>query len=183
MSWAYEVRRDQIAGPAWLNTELYEVVAKSSGLSTDAERRLMMRTLLAERFHLVFHRESRTLPVYEMTAGKGGAKLRPSKLADSPVTVVQTADSYELTAVSMSEFAVRLFELGAVDHPTIDKTGLQGKFDISLKFHDGYRPRMNAPGAADTFSVMGELGLKLELKKVPTEILVVDQAERVPVEN
>jgi uncharacterized protein (TIGR03435 family) len=85
----------------------------------------------------------------------------------------------------MSEFAVRLTELGASDLPVVDRTGLQGFFDISLKFPDGWRPspRPDAFGAASIFTILEEqLGLKLELRKTPTEILVIDHVEK-PSEN
>ena len=184
IQWAYDVRRDQIMRPSWLNTEKYDIVAKAGGPSTEAQLRQMLQAMLAERFKLTFHRETKTIPVYEMVVGKGGPKLTESKSGDSVYPRVSRS-SYDFVHASMSEFAVRLTELGASDLPVVDRTGLQGFLDISLKFPDGWRPRPRpyAFGAASIFTILEEqLGLKLELRKTPTEMLVIDHVEK-PSEN
>jgi uncharacterized protein (TIGR03435 family) len=181
--WAYDARRDQIVGPDWLNRERYDIVAKAGGPSTERQLRLMLQTLLAERFKLAFHRETKTLPVYEMLVAKGGARLIESKSGDS-ANLRAGRLSYEIPHTTLPEFALRLQELGAVDYPVVDRTGIEGTFDITLKFVDGYRPRADAIPGGSTFTILEEqLGLKLELRKVPTEILVIDRAEKIPVAN
>ena len=182
--WAYDVRFDQITRPAWLNTERYDIVAKTAGPSTESQLRLMLQSLLAERFQLALHRETKPLSVYEMVAAKSGPKLTESKSGDTGGTSTNRA-SYELRHTSLPEFAVRLAELGAVDLPVVDRTGIQGSFDISLKFPDGWRPSPQPdPNGVSIFTILEEqLGLKLELRKSATEILVVDHAEKVPVGN
>lgn len=181
--WAYELRLDQISGPGWLNTERYDVAAKTDSPSTEQQLRLMLQTLLAERFKLVFHRETKILPVYELVAGKGSSKLREAK-GDEKSELSVTRASYALHHASMSELAERLVELGAVDHPVADRTGIQGSFDFSLSFPEGWRPGPTSDRSGiSIFSILEEqLGLKLELRKSPVETLVVDQAER-PSEN
>jgi uncharacterized protein (TIGR03435 family) len=183
--WAYAVRRDQIVCPQWFKTELYDVVAKAAGPAPEAELRLMMQKLLADRFKLTFHRETQTLSVYEMVVAKGGPKLIESKLAEN-VQYRSDRGAYQLPHTSMGEFATILVELGAVSLPVADRTGIPGFFDITLTFPEGTRPmdRPDILGTADIFGIMEkQLGLKLEERKMPTEILVIDHAERVPTEN
>ncbi len=180
--WAYDVRRDQIVGPDWLNRENYDIVAKAAGPSTEHQLRVMLQALLAERFKLTIHRETKTLPVYEMVVAKAGPKLIESKSESGNVRTGR--GSYEIPHTTLPEFALRLQELGAVDYPVVDRTGIPGTFDITLNFVDGYRPRADAIPGASTFTILEEqLGLKLELRKVPTEVLVIEHAEKIPIGN
>lgn len=182
---AYEVKFDQITRPAWLDSEAYDITAKSAAPSTEKQIRLMLQALLADRFKLALHRETKSLERYEMTVGKGGPKLTTTNSDDTP-GVQARRDGYDFTHTTMSLFAGRLNGIGAVDIPVVDHTGLEGAFDISLRFPNGWRPR---PGVEDTsglsiFSILEQqLGLKLELRKLPTEILVIDHAEKTPTEN
>lgn len=181
--WAYDLRRDQIFGPDWLTRDNYDIVAKAASPSTERQLRLMLQTLLAERFKLTFHRDTKTLPVYEMVVAKAGPRLVESKSGDD-VNLLVGRFSYEIPHTTMPEFALRLQELGAVDYPVVDRTGIQGTFDITLRFPDGYRPRADANAPVSIFSIMEEqLGLKLELRRAPAEILVIDHAEKIPVGN
>jgi uncharacterized protein (TIGR03435 family) len=186
MQWAYNVRRDQIINPVGFKaeSELYTVVARAAEPSPENQFRLMLQNLLAERYKLAFHRETKRLAVYEMVVAKGGPKLVESKLTE---TIYQRSGrtSYELPHTSMSELAKRLLELGAVSLPVVDRTAIPGFFDISLKFPDGMRPmdRLEIPVAANIFDIMEkQLGLKLEERKPAVEVLVIDHAER-PTEN
>ena len=183
IQWAYEVRRDQVAGPDWMKTERYDILAKSVAPASEKDSRVMMRSLLAERFHLTFHRETKPMDVYEMTVGKGGAKLTESKLSEN-VNPRMTATSFEFGHVTMAEFAKYLGEIGATNLPVADRTGISGFFDIVLKLAEHERIT-EIPGAGvSTFDALQEqLGLKLEARKIPTEILVVDVAEKIPMEN
>jgi len=174
------VRGDQIISPVWFKTEHFTIVAKAAEPSTESQFRLMLQNLLAERFKLAFHRETKMLSVYEMVVAKGGPKLVESKLTED-VYRPSGRTAYELPHTSMPEFATRLVELGAVSLPVVDRTGIPGFFDITLTFPEGMRPmdRLDIPAAADIFSIMEkQLGLKLEERKAPAEILVIDHAER-----
>ena len=79
--WAYRVKEYQISGPAWLNddSESFDIEAKMPPATSKAQLRLMMRTLLEERFKLSLHRETRGLPIYELLVAKGGARLEKPK--------------------------------------------------------------------------------------------------------
>src|SRR5262249_34514097 len=139
-----------------------------------------LQNLLAERFKLAFHRESKIVSVYEMVVAKGGPKLVESKLTED-VYRPSIRTAYELPHVSMSEFATRLVELGAVSLPVVERTGLAGVFDVTLTFPEGSRPmdRTDIPVAADIFTILEkQVGLKLQERKGPTEMLIIDHAER-----
>ena len=75
---AYGVKDYQVSGPAWINSDRYDVIGKSAGPATDGELRQMLQPLLAERFKLALHRETKDLPVYVLTAGKNTSKLHQS---------------------------------------------------------------------------------------------------------
>jgi len=180
IQWAYNIRRDQIVSPPWTRGEFYDIAAKTSAPSTEDQIRVMLQSLLAERFQLAYHRESRMLSVYQMVVAKSGSKLVESKSGEgsNPRT---TRISYPLPHTSMAELALKLQELGAVSLPVVDRTGLTGYFDITLTFPEGSRPtdRPGGGNEADIFSILEkQLGLKLEEKKSATEVLVVDRAER-----
>jgi uncharacterized protein (TIGR03435 family) len=173
----------------------------------------MLQRLLAERFKLRVHRETRELPLYSLTVGRNGPKLRPhveappAAEADKPLPDVQgriksDADGYPILPkgkpiMVMSNERARyqwvdtdlapLVELLAdkLGGPVRDDTGLQGKYDIALFW--SMRP-LSAQPDADTgpnlfVAVQEQLGLKLEKKKGPVEVVVVDHAEKVPTGN
>ena len=183
LQWAYSLRLDQVAGPEWLNRDRFDIDARAAAPTPESRLRLMLQALLAERFRLGLHRETKDLAVYEMAAAKSGPKLTPSTSAGANPQV--TAGSYVIPHVSMADFALRLRELGAVDLPVVDRTNLQGVFDITLRFADGWRPSTRPdPGGVSIFTILEQqLGLRLELRKSPAEILIVDQAERTPTAN
>jgi uncharacterized protein (TIGR03435 family) len=123
----------------------------------------MLQTLLAERLHLSFHRETKTLPTYEMTVAKGGAKLVESKTSAGADWHVNQ-QSYEIPHTSMAGFAQRLLELGAVDLPVVDRSGLDGTYDISLQFPSSWRPSTHPdPEGVSIFTIL-DTQLRLTLK-------------------
>ena len=83
IEWAYDVKEDDVAGgPSWLDTDIFDVIAKVPEGTTPATAKLMMQALLAERFGLVARNEKRPMPRYVLTVGKGGSKLKPAAKAD-----------------------------------------------------------------------------------------------------
>src|SRR5260370_535361 len=76
---AYAVKRHQVSGPDWLTTSRYDIAAKAAGPVPEAQLKLMLQTLLADRFKLTFHRETKELPVYAMVPAKKGPKLHDSQ--------------------------------------------------------------------------------------------------------
>jgi uncharacterized protein (TIGR03435 family) len=177
---AYGVKDYQIAGPGWLATEHYDILAKAAGPVPDDELKVMLRGLLAARFKLAFHKETRMLPAYALVPGKNGPKVH-AVTADGPARVFANSARGGIAAegVSMARFADLL--AAKVDRPVQDATGLPGVFNIKLEF----TADMNAtPDGASVFAALQEqLGLKLEARQAPVEMLVIDHVEKVPVEN
>jgi uncharacterized protein (TIGR03435 family) len=159
---AYSVQAFQISGgPAWINSERYDIQAKADGNASGKQMiGPMLQTLLEDRFKLSLHRETKLLPAYELTVAKGGAKLQHSKEGgctpfsmDSPQLppmrvpgepgstfcgflgfgVEGLSRKLEMAGVSMAELATSLSR-GQLQRPVIDKTGLGGTFDIKLRW-------------------------------------------------
>lgn len=186
VQWAYHVSSYQIAGPGASGSERYDIAAKTAGPTHEDQLRRMMQALLADRFKLVLHRETKDLPVYLLTAAKNGPKLQPTKVDASGATrVVDGSFIYE--HLSMEEFASRISNLRGVERPVLDRTGIEGLYDFAIKFADSNKDMKLAMRDGDTPSVFRllteQLGLKLESGKAPIDMLVIDHVEKVPTEN
>src|SRR5207244_1838285 len=135
MEWAYRIQPFQHSGgPSWIETDRYDVVAKAEGNATADRMRLMVQTLLADRFKLKFHRESKVLPVYVISLGKTAPKLFPPKDEETHSLRVipqkepdQKTTSYHVVATrfSLTQFTDTFArQLGSV---IVDQTGLTGE--------------------------------------------------------
>jgi uncharacterized protein (TIGR03435 family) len=189
VQWAYHLQAIQISGPSWFDDNRYDIVAKAAGETPVERQRVMMQTLLAERFKLAFHRETKEMPAYVFTVAKGGHKLKPSQsegeMEVKPSSTSKMAAAFSrVTLAQLSEMAQSPLQ-GVV----VDQTGLKGSYDFTLDmspFMGGgdFRPT----GIEDIITMIiqavnEQLGIKIEQKKVPAELLIVDHAEKVPVEN
>jgi uncharacterized protein (TIGR03435 family) len=195
---AYRLKTDQIfGGPGWMDTETYNMNAKAERPSNTEELHIMLQNLLAERFHLQFHKEMRELPVYAMTVDKSGPKMHPHEAASAGDPwidvaidkVVQTR--WTAKFVPMDYLAWRLSL--ALDRPVIDLTNLKGGYDFDLAYTRELPPGLpegallnGAPidtsGPTIFEALRQQLGLKLDRQKGPVYTLVVDHAEK-PIEN
>ena len=182
IKWAYSVQDSQISGPPWLQSEHYDITAKTDRPVTVAQLKLMMRTLLVERFQLTFHRQSRQLRSYVLTVAKSGHKLRESA-ADAKTSRQNSATGTVARAVTMGEFAD--FIAGPLKAPVVDMTGLKGKYDFVRGLYSlpSGECAGHETGFADTNGIIisalqGELGLKLESKRESVEVLVMDHVEK-----
>ncbi len=180
---AFGVKNYQIAGgPVWLDTDRFDVVAKADDDPSRKQMMTMLQALLAERFQLKVHRETKEGHVYALVAAKGGAKLKPSTADQSYVGLSrntptdQVGVSYTITGqkAAMAMFAERLGEL-ELGRPVLDRTGLQGEFDFRLDYGTA-----DNPGTEPSIftAIQEQLGLKLESAKGPVETLVIDGAEK-----
>jgi uncharacterized protein (TIGR03435 family) len=177
---AYQVKDYQISAPAWMSAEKYEVVANMPAGSTRAQAPAMLQALLATRFHLRFHREQKKLPIYALVALKGGAKLTPLEGTGkgSGGAVMRGGEGRVLAKrTTLPEFADLLTKV--CDRPVIESTGLAGAFDFDLTF-SGDLTTDSLPALSEALAA---LGLKLEKRDAPVEILVIDGADKVPIEN
>jgi uncharacterized protein (TIGR03435 family) len=176
---AYSVAKYQIAGPAWLDDERYVIVAKIPAGATGKQVPAMFQALLRDRFAMKLHRESRNLAVLALVVAKGGPKL---KAADSS-TGCHGESNKKVNSLDCHTSLAQLAEqLSAnADRPVVDKTMLEGPFEISL--HWIAEGAASDGGATLLDALPEQLGLRLEAQKAPVETLVVDSANRVPTEN
>jgi uncharacterized protein (TIGR03435 family) len=136
----------------------------------------MLQTLLAERFKLAIHRETKERTAYSLVVGKDGPRLHEVEAGAGRTTDGRGFLSAQ--KMSMSQLADSLSK--ALGVPVLNMTGIKGLFDIELKWaQDEY----SANGPSIFTVVQEQLGLKLEPRKGPVEIIVVDHAERVPTGN
>jgi uncharacterized protein (TIGR03435 family) len=179
----------QVSTPDWMNDERYDLTATMPAGTPPHEVLLMLQALLVDRFKLATHRETRELAVYALVVERNGLKLKPAEGFGTSVSSSPKGRSMRAN-VTMKGFAGTLSSL--MDRPVVDMTGLTGGFNINLEWApDEMRsnPGGNEGGAGDggpgptIYTALHEVGLKLESRKAPVEILVVDRGEKVPVEN
>jgi uncharacterized protein (TIGR03435 family) len=197
---AYDVRGHQISGgPNWLDSAKFDIDAKPDsatpippGPAGGPQMRLMIQSLLEDRFRLKVHRESREEPVYELVVAKGGPKLQPAtdSLKQQQRGMRMGRGQLTGTAAPVSILVAQLSQ--QLGRSVIDKTGLAGQYDFELKWtpeigqsQSGPTDAVPAPdltGASLFTAIQEQLGLKLESTKGPVEVLVIDSAEK-PSEN
>jgi len=184
---AYQVSKDRVTGgPKWDDTDRYDIEARSAGPAQDAELLRMLQRLLADRFRMTFHRENRTTDGYSLVPLKSGLKIKPDTTAGNASSNSKRG-FLDVQHIPMSKFAEMLSRFLGV--PVIDDTGAQGLYTFKLEFASVSPPAAvpgNAPpdpGGPTLFDVVAhQLGLKLENKKMPVEVIVIDKAEK-PDEN
>ena len=173
---AYSLRGYQIAGPSWIDEERYDIAARVSGRASDAQQRLMLQTMLADRFRLTAHAETRVLPAYELVVGKNGPKLHEATPDAIGSRVFPNAPGISAKQISMSRLAELLSM--KLDRPVADKTGLSGSFDVELKWTPDTAPPDADLGPSVFTAVEEQLGLKLEARRLPIEVLIIDHISR-----
>jgi uncharacterized protein (TIGR03435 family) len=180
-------------GPKWFNTERFDIEAKMTDADAAAMQKLardqrraqsqaMFQQLLADRFKLVAHWETREMPIYALVVGKNGTHMTPSKEVGSGTHTGN--GEFVATGVTMEDMARSLTqelsdELGRV---IVDKTGIVGKYDVSMKWTPDKgasgEPDAASPDAPPIFTAIQEqVGLKLEPAKGPVQVLVIDRLE------
>lgn len=184
---AWRVRDMQVAGPEWMEGETFTIEAKVPEGTPKDQVNEMLQKLLADRFGLSVHEETRAFSGYALVVAKGGPKLtasgpvspndRPTFPALPQGPAPQRGTHWHLGRISMEEFAADLWsETGS---PVLDMTGIGGSYDIVLETQPD---TPDEPGST-IFDAVRQLGLKMESRKVPVRILVVDQVSRTPTAN
>jgi uncharacterized protein (TIGR03435 family) len=186
ISAAYNVKDDAIVGgPNWIVSNHYDVNGKVTGSEgaappklTSPRRKLMIRALLADRFKLAVHEESKEAAIYELTIAKSGVKLHEGTPAPTNTPMTFAPGQISFNAAPIAAIADVLAR--ELHRPVIDKTGLTGKYDITLHWTE----QMNlSDNSADTSApsiftaVEEQLGLKLTSAKGPVKTLVIDHVE------
>jgi uncharacterized protein (TIGR03435 family) len=181
-------------GPAWQDTDRYEIVATHPGAIKEAERRLMMQAMLADRFGLVIHRESKEISGYALVACKSGPKIHAVEPGQHSMMLGRDAKTSERTLTATSAGMAGLAEILAniLARPVADKTGLEGLFDFAMEWTPdetqvGLRipgkevaePPADGPTGPSLFNALQDkLGLRLIADKAPVEVIVIDSAQK-----
>jgi bla regulator protein blaR1 len=196
-----------VGGPSWLDSERFDILAKAEGSPTPDQERLMLRALLAERFALSVHNETRELPLYAMVMARADGKLGPQlRRTDADCAAAYTwqgtgpppsrdgpcgsagpgrVGGMRFRGVTLDAFAK--FLATPAQRPVIDRTGLTGLFDIELELTAELGPPPPPPGMPDRvdrafapsmFTALQEqLGLKLDSRRGPIDVIVIDRVE------
>jgi uncharacterized protein (TIGR03435 family) len=188
--WAYDVKGFQVIAPGWLTSDRYDITAKASDSVPTERLRLMLRAVLAERFSLSLHREVKEVPVYALRMTSRRPKLQVSN-SDAPSSMRPNGGALEFHNMSMTELAERLpGRPFGIDRPVINKTALAGAFDFTMKLagndaelKSSLERRESDQDTSLFVAPLRDLGLRLQPEKGPVEMLIVDHAERKPVEN
>jgi uncharacterized protein (TIGR03435 family) len=196
IAFAYNIQIKQVvSAPDWADNDRYDIAAvpDAEGDPNVEQLRVMMRKLLTERFKLTFHHEKRELPAFVLTVGKNGSKVTPTQVTGSLPGFGMGPGKGGLTMhlinATMQDFTSFL-QMTVLDRPVVDQTGLTGKFDMSVLFSpddslfNGHPPKMPAQAegveSAPSFfdALQQTAGLKLEAKKAPVDVLVIDHVEK-----
>jgi uncharacterized protein (TIGR03435 family) len=195
---AWNVKDFQVAGASgWMDADRYDIDAVGANPFSAEEARKMMQALLADRFGLVVHTETLDRQGFVLLPAKNGPKL-PPPIEDPSVMFSRTPAgdrTLQATSISMKRFAEALSTtLGAI---VVDRTGIEGKYDVSFQWtpDPASEPRVTksgepmpapladaTPGPSIFTALQEKLGLKLEARKVPVEVIVIEHAQR-PSEN
>jgi len=148
----------------------------------------MLRTLLAERFKLEAHRETRDLQVFALVAAKGGFKLKPVEPGGSNRDTSHTAMGGVLTATKTSLDRLAVWLNRFTDLPVVNMTGIDGVFDFTLKYSLENENRKAEGNDAPKYPVVPlaiqeQLGLRMEKRTAKVEVLSIDRVEKTPIEK
>jgi uncharacterized protein (TIGR03435 family) len=200
---AYQVQTSTITGgPPWAGSDTFDIETKAEDPSTSTRDRLrqMIRSLLADRFKLTFHRESQEIGGFALVVDKNGAKLKEASNDDPPATpgnlpratCLGSKSKYGagLTGHNTAATCIATFLSDRLGRPVLDKTALSGIYNFTLEWVPGDNevgplsgPPVNNgdPTGPSLFSALQEqLGLRMESQKVPTQVIVIDRAEKPP---
>jgi uncharacterized protein (TIGR03435 family) len=171
---AYGVTERQIAGPAWIADDLYHINARLPAGARRSDVPAMLQGMLAGRFKLVVERAKKKMPVYALVVAKGGHKMKPVLNDDSGYGGgIRRIDGRGITMATLAN----LLSSRVADRPVIDSTGLGGRFAFRLEW------AQEPDDPSIYIAVREQLGLKLEPRRVLTELITVTHAERTPTEN
>lgn len=199
IQFAYGIASYQISAPGWIDDTAFTITAKAADRTADDDTlKLMLRTLLADRFGMKTHREQKQLPVFFLALAKNGPKIHESATPNGSKFVESKTEGAALFSenkgtlivarATMAEFVAKL--AGPLRQPVVDRTGLKGRYDLQIDMTPYLTPSGGdgGPNIADPVSFVAtafqdQLGLKLESGKEMTDLLVVDAISRTPSEN
>jgi len=189
--WAWSIQpAEHSGGPAWMDTDRYDIAAKAEGNPSDDEMKRMVQTLLAERFQLKFHREKKNMGVLAMSTGKAAPKLAPPAEGETQAirVIPQTGPDQKIASYRVVATRFPLSQLTAMlaqqlDRVVVNETGLDGDFDFTVDL----TPDESLPNPLDPTLLMTamreQLGLIFKSENAPVDIFVIDGAQKVAAGN
>jgi uncharacterized protein (TIGR03435 family) len=186
LKYAYELVSDeQLSGEGWMKETRFDVVAQAPPATAPAQLHKMTQALLSERLHVTLRREQKVLPHLALLAGKGGARVTPSSEPQLQGNQVRGRIDHKQMPMSLLVSLLSRFERQTI----VDQTGLTGPYAVKLEWAPDNSLAPISPGAPppdrpNLFeAVQQQLGLKLESRRAPLDVLVVMQASQVPEDN
>lgn len=195
ISLAYGIDNDKIlGGPNWLDLNRFDVSARAAAGSTPDQAKLMMQSLLAQRFSLKVHQDSKELPGFVRSAGSGKPKMKPAANPDASPNCQgqpQTSSSdtvplqvVECRSMSMDDIARISANIVNNSGSALNKTGLDGKWDFTIKWTPpALLARAGSEGISIYDAIEKQLGLKLEMGRIPQPVVLVDSVNETPTPN
>ena len=193
---AYGVDAEKVqGGPSWLDTDRFDIAAKAPANTPPETVKLMLQTLLADRFKLKVHIDSKSMPVFVLALGKGKPKMKESEGSGSggcqgqPQNPAPGTVPYNVISChnrTMEQLAQDLRNMAGtyLTNPVVDQTGLKGGWDFELKWSGrGALAAAGADGISIFDAVNRQLGLKLEPQKLAVPVIVVDSVNQKPTDN
>jgi uncharacterized protein (TIGR03435 family) len=189
LRYAYNLtNNEQLSGPDWIKDKSvrFDIVAKAPEATPPDQIRLMLLSLLTRRFHLALHSEQKELSYVALTIGKKGSRLKeatPGSDSSGNKFLIGRIVSNRISMVTLATVLSRFTR-----QTIVEMTGLTGSYEVNLEWTPenfaGVAPPADAePGPSLFAAVEQQLGLKLDVRKGPVEIIVIDHADRVPAQN
>jgi uncharacterized protein (TIGR03435 family) len=174
------VSKDQVAGPDWVKSyeTRFDIVAKTTPETSLDDAHRMLRSLLADRLKLTTRTEQRPFSFVALVQARSGAKLVPAKEGDSapgsggPGRIAGRQMPIDVLASLLSRLEGQLF---------VNKTGLTGRYQINLEWAPGNDTNQNGLSLSEALDT--QLGLRMERRREPLDVVVIEHAERVPIDN
>src|SRR5215471_9772549 len=196
IAYAYSVDGAKVqGGPSWLDTDRFDIIAKAPANTPPEIVKVMLQTLLADRFKLKVHKDTKPMPVFVLSMGKGKPKLKesdgdgPGGCKGVPQNPQPGTIPYNVVAChnqTTEQIAEDLRNMagGYLTDPVVDQTGLKGNWDFEIKWTGrGALAAAGADGISIFDAVDKQLGLKLEAQKVSLAVVVVDHVNEKPTDN
>ena len=189
ITWAYKISPILISNPQVIGQDRYDIVATADGPAKTEQMRIMMQSLLAERFKLSIRKDTKEMQVFALVEAKGGHKLVESKEADG-VGVTPMTGKMGLSAKHATLDLLTMYLSQPLRTPVIDMTGLKGRYDFEFdisQFVPMSREPQDESRPSPEFILQSllpkQLGLRLESRKMPIEVFFIERIEKIPVEN
>ena len=191
---AYGVTNEKVfGGPAWVENDRYDVIAKAPDGTTAQTARIMLQNLLADPFGLAVHNDNKPLPVFVLSVGKNGPKVKeasgsgPAGCRGQPQTPQPGVIPQQIVTcngLTMTAFAESLQQMagGYLDKPVVDDTKLEGSYDLEIKWICGQLAAAGSDGIS-IFDAVDKLWMKLEQQDMPSSVIVVDKVNQKPTHN